>query len=441
MSLPVVSIIGRPNVGKSSLFNRMIKKKLAVVDEQSGVTRDRNLSQCEWRRRTFYLVDTGGMVPGSRDMMEQLILEQAQIAMDEADVVLFVVDCQTGVTDIDARIARQLLRTSKPVFLAVNKSDNDRYDLEANAFYSLGIEKLMPVSAISGRGIGDMLDEIVTRLPEAVVEPAPEGEIRVAVVGRPNVGKSSFVNYLLGENRHIVSEVPGTTRDSIDSPLVVDGRRYVLIDTAGLRKRSKVTESIEFYTTLRTLRAIQRCDVAVVLLDAAAGLNFQELKIIEEVGEARRGMVLAVNKWDIFDKDQRSADIYTQQIKATVPTYDYIPITFVSALSGQRVLKTLNVVDRVYGEFTRRIATPDLNQFLEEAVAKQPPAAVKGRWVRLFYMTQPQTAPPTFIIFSNYPKSIQESYLRYLSNRLRERFGFEGVPFTIKLKPRGKKSP
>lgn len=439
MPLPIVSIVGRPNVGKSSLFNRMIKKKLAVVDSESGVTRDRNFSICDWAGRDFCLVDTGGMVPGSKDAMERLILEQAQIATEQADVVLFAVDCQTGVTDIDGRIARELLRTKKPVILAVNKSDNDRYDLEANDFYSLGIETLFPVSAANGRGMGELLDEIIALLPDAEAEASSPEEIRVAVVGRPNVGKSSFVNCLLGEQRQIVSETPGTTRDSIDTPILVGGRRYILIDTAGLRRRSRVKESIEYYTTLRTVRAIQRCDVAVILLDAAEGLNFQELKIIEEVGEAGRGMVLAINKWDIFDKDEHSAEIYARQIAEAVPTYSYIPTIFVSALTGKRVQKTLALVDKVYAEYMRRIPTSTLNEFLVEAVGKQPPPATQGKWIKLLYMTQPDTAPPTFVIFCNYPRLIKEPYIRYLTNRMREQFGFAGTPLVIKLRARKKK--
>ena len=436
MSLPVVSIVGRPNVGKSSLFNRMIRKKLAVVDSEAGITRDRNFSLCEWVGHHFYLVDTGGMVPGTDDQMEKLILEQATIAMEEADLIIYVVDCQTGITDVDTRIARQLLRTEKPLLLLANKADNDRLELDANAFYSLGIETVLPVSATSGRGIGDMLDEVVRRLPEVSDETSEEGVIRVAVVGRPNVGKSSFVNFLLGENRHIVSNIPGTTRDSIDSPITIDGRRYILVDTAGLRRRSKVKESVEYYTTLRTVRAIQRCDIAIILLDANDGLNLQELKIIDEVSQANRGMVLAVNKWDIFDKDENSAQIYARQIKEAAPTYRYIPSIFISALTGQRVLKAMTLVDAVYEQYTRRIATSDLNDFLREAVEKQPPAAAKGKWIKLYYMTQVETAPPRFVIFCNYPKLIQEAYRRYLSNRLRERFGFEGIPIDFKLKSR-----
>jgi GTP-binding protein len=440
MAFPVVSIVGRPNVGKSSLFNRMIRQKLAVVDSQAGITRDRNFSLCEWAGREFYLIDTGGMVPGSADLMEQLILEQARIAMEEADLILYIVDCQTGITEVDTRIARQLLRTDKPVLLVANKADNDRLEHEGATFYSLGLDPVVPVSAANGRGMGDLLDEVIHRLPEMPrEEPAPEGVIRVAVVGRPNVGKSSFVNFLLGENRHIVSEIPGTTRDAIDSPVTIDGRRYILVDTAGLRKRSKVKENVEYYTTLRTVRAIQRCDIAVVLLDANEGLNLQELKIVEEVSEARRGMVLAVNKWDIFDKDENSAAIYARQIHETAPTYSYIPSIFISALKGTRVVKTLSMVDKVYEQYTRRIPTSDLNQFLEEAVKRQPPAAVKGRWIKLFYMTQVSTAPPVFVIFCNHPKMIQESYRRYLTNRLRERFGFEGIPIDFKIKARESK--
>lgn len=434
MALPVVAIVGRPNVGKSSLFNRFIRKKLAVIDSTPGVTRDRNFSLCEWSGRTFYLVDTSGMVPGSKDEMERLILDQAQIAVDEADVILFLVDCQTGINDIDARIARQLLKGKKPVILGVNKADNEILERDASVFYGLGFSEVFPVSAASGRSTGDLLDEIIHHLPESEEKEPGDEVIRVAVVGRPNVGKSSFVNRLLGENRHIVSPVPGTTRDSIDSPVMVGEQPFILIDTAGLRKRSKVKESVEYYTTLRTIRAIERCDVAVVLLDANEGLNFQELKIIEEVGEARRGMVLAVNKWDIFDKDPESVDIYTRQIREAAPTYDHVPIIFISSLTGQRVSKTMDLVTAVNGEFHKRIGTPELNQFLEEATARQTPAAVRGRWIKMHYMTQPEAAPPTFVIFCNYPKLIQESYLRYLTNRLRERFGFAGVPLLLKMK-------
>lgn len=437
MSLPIVSIVGRPNVGKSSLFNRLIHRRLAVVDSTSGVTRDRNFAVCEWNGREFYLVDTGGMVPGTADYMETLILEQAQIAMDEADVILFLVDGQTGITDIDSHIARRLLRSEKPVMLGVNKVDNERLELEAGEFHALGLDQVHTVSAAGGRGVGDLLDAMMGQLPEPIDEPVEVANIRIAVVGRPNVGKSSFVNSLLGEDRHIVSDIPGTTRDSIDSVVTIDGRTYTLIDTAGLRRRSRVKENIEYYTTLRSLRAIQRCDVAVILLDANEGLNFQELKIIDEVADAGRGMVLAVNKWDIFDKDENSAIIYARQLKEAMPTFSYIPSIFISALKGKRVHKTLSLVDRVHANYIRHLETAQLNAFLEEAVKRQPPPATKGKWIKLYYITQPETAPPMFVIFSNFPKYIQDPYRRYLTNRLREQFEFDGVPLRLKFKTRG----
>lgn len=438
MGLPIVAIVGRPNVGKSSLFNRFIRQKLAVVDGVSGVTRDRNFSICDWNGRDFYFVDTGGMVPGTDDYMEKLIMEQAQIATEEADLLLLVTDAQTGVTDIDARISRQLLRAKKPVILVVNKSDNDRLEMEANEFYALGFDKLFPVSAANGRGSGDLLDHIVAQFSPDEVEEVSDDIVRVAVVGRPNVGKSSFVNRLLGEERHIVSDIPGTTRDSVDSEITIDGKKYILIDTAGLRKRSKVKESIEYYTTLRTIKAIERCDVALVLLDANDGLNFQELKIIEEVAQARRGMVLAVNKWDAFEKDENSVAVYSRQLRESMPTYSYIPSIFMSALNGQRVVKAMALVDEVYAQYTKRLPTAELNAFLEEAVKRQPPPAVRGKWIKLYYITQAETAPPRFIIFSNFPKLIEEPYRRYLANRLREKFGFSGIPFEIKIKGRDK---
>ncbi len=439
MNIPIVAIVGRPNVGKSSLFNRLIRKRLAVVDSVSGVTRDRNFSVCDWSGKSFFLMDTGGMVPGTDDVMEKLILEQAQLAVEEADIILFLVDCQTGVTDIDSVISRQLLRTDTPVILGVNKTDNEKLSLDATEFYSLGLGGLFPVSAANGNGVGDLLDEIIDKLPDELPEEVDDGSIKVAVVGRPNVGKSSFVNNLLGEERHIVSDIPGTTRDSIDSIITEGDKTYTLIDTAGLRKRSKVKESIEYYTTLRSFRAIQRCDVALILLDANEGLNFQELKIIDEVADAGKAIIIAVNKWDIFDKDEKSAMIYTKQLQEAVPTYGYIPSTFISAITGQRVRKTLALIDSVYEEYTKRLDTSELNTFLEEAVRRQPPAATRGKWIKLYYITQPEVAPPTFVIFSNYPKMIQDAYHRYLTNRLRERFGFSGVPLRLKFKPRGKK--
>ncbi|MEZ5359470.1 MAG: ribosome biogenesis GTPase Der [Candidatus Zixiibacteriota bacterium] len=439
MQLPIVAIVGRPNVGKSSLFNRLIRQRLAIVDSVSGVTRDRNISMCDWSGRYFYIMDTGGMVPGTDDVMEQLIMEQAELAMSEADVILLLTDCKTGITDIDSHIARKLLRTNKPVILGVNKADNEQLGLDANEFYALGMEKLFAVSAANGRGVGDLLDEIISHLPDDLPDEVDDGTIKIAVVGRPNVGKSSFVNSLLGEERNIVSDIPGTTRDSIDSVFVSGDKTYTLIDTAGLRKRTKVKESIEYYTTLRSIRAIQRCDVALILLDANEGLNFQELKIIDEVAEAGRAMVIAVNKWDIFDKDENSAKFYAKQLQEAVPTFRYIPSIFISAKTGKRVNKTLELIDLVYSEFNKRLETPDLNTFLEEAVKRQPPAAVKGRWIKFFYITQPEVAPPTFVIFTNFPKLIQESYYRYLTNRLREQFGFTGVPLRLKFRARGKK--
>ncbi|MEE9441165.1 MAG: ribosome biogenesis GTPase Der [candidate division Zixibacteria bacterium] len=439
MPLPIVAIIGRPNVGKSSMFNRMIKQRLAVVDSASGVTRDRNFAPCDWNGREFYLVDTGGMVPGTDDQMEQLILEQAQIGLDEADIVIFMVDCQTGITELDSQIARQLLRAQKPIIISPNKADNEQLEIDASEFYSLGFERQFCVSAANGRGVGDLLDEIVRLLPETGDEVPEDSSIRIAVVGRPNVGKSSFVNCLLGEERHIVSEQPGTTRDSIDSVISVNNITYTLVDTAGLRKKSRVKENIEYYTTLRTIRAVQRCHVALILLDANEGLNVQELKIIDEVAEAGRGMVLTVNKWDIFDKDENSAAIYARQLAEAMPTFSYIPSIFISAKTGQRVVKTLSLIDRVYYEYNKRIDTSTLNKFLEGAVKRQPPPATKGKWIKFYYISQPDTGPPTFVVFSNYPQFIQDPYRRYLTNRLREQFGFEGIPLKFKFKKRSDK--
>nr|MBN2276260.1 ribosome biogenesis GTPase Der [candidate division Zixibacteria bacterium] len=434
MSLPLVTLIGRPNVGKSSLFNRFLRKKIAIVDDTPGITRDRNYSLCEWRGKEFYLVDTGGMIPGSKSGINRLVLEQSEISIDQADLVVLIVDCQAGADEIDEQIATRLQRAGKNVILLANKADSDSGELDIYEFMRLGLGEPLPISATGGRNIGEALDAIVDALPETDQQAEEASAIRIAVIGKPNVGKSLFINRLIGEERVIVSPVAGTTRDAVDTPFTLDGRKYVLIDTAGLRRKSKVTEAVEYFTTLRTLRAIEGCHVAVVLVDAQEGLSVQDLKVIEDAVEARRGLVLAVNKWDLVEKDHRTADIFTSQIKEFARTIAYLPIIYISALTGQRVIKTIDLVDRVYENWERRIPTPELNTLLEEIVQKQPPAAVQGKYVKLFYVTQPDIRPPTFIFFCNYPQSLQKSYLRYIENQIRSRYDFEGIPIRIKFR-------
>ena len=436
MSLATVAIVGRPNVGKSSLFNRILGKRLAVVDAFPGVTRDRNYATCEWYGREFLMVDTGGMMPESRDLMQRLTYDQAEFAVHEADLVLLVVDTQVGVDRTDQQLARRLLKADKPCLLVANKADNDQMARDTFEFMKLGLGEPYATSATNGRGVAEMLDEVVRRLPEDT-EPAAaeeEGVIRVALVGRPNSGKSSFINKLLGEDRHVVSPVAGTTRDSVDTPIEVDGRKYVLIDTAGLRRKYKVTENIEFYTYLRALKAIEGCHVAVILVDADAGLSAQDQHIIDEVMKRRRAGIIAVNKWDLIEKDSKTADAFSQDIRDKIARFDFLPIVYVSALTGQRVSKVLSYVDDVYAAYTRKVSTSELNDLLQKALARRKPPASHGKFIQLKYITQTEITPPTFVIFANHPKLVDKTYIRYISNQLRERFGFEGVPIRLKFR-------
>lgn len=436
MSTPLVAIIGQPNVGKSSLFNRFLSRRLAIVDDKPGVTRDRNYAVGEWNGRRFYLIDTGGMIPDSRSGLNRLVLEQSQTAVDQAQLVVFVVDNKVGPDDIDQKIARLLSKSEKKLIFLANKADNESEANDRFQFLSLGLGEPMPVSATSGYGVGDVLDAIAESLPSERSEGEESDAVRIAVIGRPNAGKSQFINKLIGQERVIVSDMPGTTRDSVDTPFEYDGKKYVLIDTAGLRKKARIKEDIEFYTSLRTLRAVENCDVALILIDAERGLEFQDLKIIEDAVEVRRAVVIAVNKWDLLEKDDRTVDQLKQAIRDKAKTFAYIPVVFISALTGQRVTKTLNYINSVYDNWLRRLATPDLNKFLEEITARKHPAAVQGKYIKFFYVSQPSVKPPTFVFFCNYPKLLQKSYLRYIENRLREKYDFSGVPIRIKVKKR-----
>jgi len=432
MSVPVVAIVGRPNVGKSSLFNRFLKKKLAVVDPESGVTRDRNYALCDWNGRPFRLVDTGGMVPGTRDALEKAILDQSDFAIHEADLVLLVVDVQVGPDQLDERLAGILHRSGKNCILVANKADDETLEREVYALSRLGLGDARPVSATAGLGIGELLDEIVERLPEPEsTEPVSDG-IRVALVGRPNVGKSSFINRLLGEERLIVSPTAGTTRDAVDTPFELDGQAYVLVDTAGLRRRYKVQENIEFYTNLRAERAIEDCHVAVVLVDAVDGFTSQDQRILAQVLEKRRPAVLVVNKWDLIEKDTHTADRFTVAIKEALARFSFVPLMYVSALTGQRIARVLEQVRKVHAEHNKKIPTSQLNELLRRAFARRKPPAKQGRYIQFNYVTQTEVAPPTFIFFTNHPQLVDKSYLNYLANQLRAEFGFEGTPIRLK---------
>ena len=435
MSIPTVAVIGRPNVGKSSLFNRFLQKRIAVVDEQAGVTRDRNYAICDWAGREFYLVDTGGIVPDSSDLMEKLITDQTDFAIHESDLILFIVDTQIGIDSVDMKIARSLKKEKKRCLLITNKVDNLEAELQIYEFMKLGLGDPIPVSATVGLGVGELLDKLVAALPEQDTDGSHiENEIRIALVGRPNVGKSSFINKLVGADRLIVSPIAGTTRDSVDTPFEYEGEHYTLIDTAGLRRKYKVQESVEFYTNLRTDRALETSDVALILIDAADKVSSQDQRILDKVTSIRRPAVIAVNKWDLIEKDTHTADKFTQDIQDIISMYSYIPIIYISAKTGQRLGKVINLLKEVHNENRKRIPTPDLNSFLERVTNKTHPPAKKGKYIRFYYMTQSEIAPPTFIFFSNFPELVDKSYISYLSNQLRQEFGFKGVSIRLKFK-------
>jgi len=435
MRLPTVAIVGRPNVGKSSLFNRFLKRNIAVVDKEPGVTRDRNYAVCDWNGIRFYLIDTGGIVPNSRNLMEKAITDQTDFAIHESDLVLFVVDAQVGPDTVDLKIARSLNRSGKSCLLVANKSDNEQIETEIFEFLKLGLGEPMPVAATVGRNVGELLDRLVSLLPASEEAAATDGEsIRVALVGRPNVGKSSFINKLVGSERLLVTPIAGTTRDSVDTPFELDGQQYTLIDTAGLRRKYKVSENIEFYTNLRADRAIESCDVVVVLIDATEGISAQDQRIMEKVMGVRRPAVLAVNKWDLIEKDAIAVKEFDKALKELLRRFSRLPVIYVSALTGQRVPKVLSLVKQVHAENHRRISTPELNDFLQSAVGKKHPPAKKGKYIRFYYVTQSEIAPPTFIFFSNYPELVDKTYMSYLNNQLRASFGFDGVPIRLKFR-------
>ncbi len=431
---PTVAIIGRPNVGKSTLFNRLIGRREAIVDAQPGVTRDRHFAAAEWNGRRFWLVDTGGLVPGSTDPLHQAIRTQVEQAVAESDVIVFLVDVEAGVHPADLEIAQYLRKAKRPVLLVANKCDQLPNDHRHLVFYELGLGEPFPVSAAVGKSSGDLLDRLVALLPgEGEVT---EGEaIRVAVVGRPNVGKSSLVNRLLGQDRLVVATEPGTTRDAIDTTLLHGDRRLIFVDTAGLRKRSKIEDDIEFYSTLRTSRAIERADVCVLVVDAKDGMHAQDLKIANDAWEKGTGVLVAVNKWDLIEeKDTNTAVRGERELKTKAPFLEFIPFYYVSAKTGQRVTKLLDAILVVAEERKKRVPTAEVNRVLETLLARQQPPQPVGESVRLFYATQVGTAPPRFAVVANRPEAIPESYTRYLHNGFREAWEFTGAPLTIKFR-------
>jgi len=433
MNVPVVALIGRPNVGKSALFNRIVGGQTAIVSDEAGTTRDRHFAEAEWNGRLFWLVDTGGVTHDPRAPMDVEIRKQVDQAIAEADLLLLVVDAKAGVHPMDSRVVDMLREARKPWLLVANKADDPR-STDFYEFYRLGAGDPIPVSATNGKNSGDLLDLVVEKMPTA--PPEAQDALRVAVVGRPNVGKSSFVNRLLGEERLVVSEVAGTTRDAIDTPMRYHERTIVFIDTAGLRRQSRVDDGIEFYSSLRSRRAIERADICLLMIDAVEGLQNQDLKIANLAWEAGRGLIVIVNKWDLKEKDDKTAAHFQRDATERVPFLGFVPFLFTSARTGQRVSRVLDQVLEVDAERSKRITTSQVNTTLEALIARRQPPQAAGREIKLLYATQVEVAPPTIAVFGNHPELLAEHYVRYLHNGFREAWGFTGSPLRIVLRRR-----
>ena len=440
MSKPVVAIVGRPNVGKSTLFNALAGEKIAIVKDTPGVTRDRIYADVTWLDKDFTLIDTGGIEPDSKDIILSQMREQAQIAIDTADVIIFITDVRQGLVDADSKVADMLRRSGKPVVLVVNKVDNfDKYMPDVYEFYNLGIGDPVPVSAASRLGLGDMLDVVAEHFPEGSAQEEEDDRPRIAIVGKPNVGKSSIVNRLLGENRVIVSDVAGTTRDAIDTEIVYNGKEYIFIDTAGLRRKNKIKEELERYSIIRTVTAVERADVVLMVIDATEGVTEQDAKIAGIAHERGKGIIIVVNKWDAIEKNDRTMREYENDIRQVLSFMPYAEIMYVSALTGQRLIKLYDMIDMVIENQTLRIATGVLNEIMTEAVAMQQPPSDKGKRLKLYYITQVSVKPPTFVIFVNDKELMHFSYTRYLENKIREAFGFRGTSLKFFIRERKEK--
>ncbi len=439
MGKPIVAIVGRPNVGKSTLFNIFANSRISIVEDTPGVTRDRLYAEGDWLDNQFMMVDTGGIEIMNSDAIAVSIRQQAEIAIKEADVILFVCDARSGIVQEDADVARILRKSGKPIVLAVNKADSPKQELNVYEFYNLGLGEPFPISAANHLGIGDLLDAVVAKFPQnkASVFDNDEDQIKVALIGRPNVGKSSIFNSLVGQERSIVSDVAGTTRDAIDTPVVRNGQKYLFIDTAGMRRKGKIDEPIEKYSIIRSLRAVDRSDVVLMVIDAVDGVTEQDKKIAGYAHEAGKGIVIVVNKWDAYEKDENSTLRYTETLRKELIFMQYAPVVYVSALTKQRIHRLPEVINYVAEQNAMRVATSVLNQVIADAVAINPPPTEKGQRLKILYATQVKIKPPTFVIFVNEPEIMHFSYQRYLENKLREAFGFEGTPLSMII--RGKK--
>lgn len=435
---PIVAIVGRPNVGKSTLFNRIIRKREAIVDDAPGITRDRKMAQTDWEGVPFLLMDTGGYTPGSQDIIEAGISRQVKLAIDEADVIIFLVDCTTGITDVDDTVAELLRKSDKPYILAVNKVEGEAKRLAASEFYRLGLGDPQTISALEGSEIGDLLSLIIEKIdnPQVEVEEPEDEAIRLAIVGKPNVGKSTFVNTILGEERLLVTDIPGTTRDAVDVRINFNKRELVLIDTAGLRRRTKVKESVEFYSNIRTHRVVEECDVACVFVDASEGVTQQDQRLIKAVVDQRKGIALIVNKWDLMKGNPELNQEFRDDLAMKLQGLDFVPVLFVSCHTKQRIHQVLELAVRIAEERDKRIPSSPLNQLIEEINRQYQPPAIGGKRVRIYYATQVKTKPPLFTVFTNFPEHVKDEYKRFFEKRIRAAFGFEGVPISLLFRKR-----
>ncbi|HKK76517.1 MAG TPA: ribosome biogenesis GTPase Der [Saprospiraceae bacterium] len=430
MSNTIVAVVGRPNVGKSTFYNRLIGERQAIIDDISGVTRDRQYGNTFWNGKNFTVVDTGGFVKNSEDVFESAIRSQVRIAIDEAAVIIFMVDVTTGITDLDEEVANMLRKSDKPVLLAVNKVDNSQRMFEANEFWSLGFEDTFFLSSLTGSGTGDLLDVVVEKLPEEV-EPEEDALPKFAIVGQPNVGKSSLTNALLGKDRNIVTDVAGTTRDSIHTHYNQFGKEFILVDTAGIRKKGKVHENLEFYSVMRAIKSIEDADICILMIDAQTGVESQDLAILRIAQKRNKGIVILVNKWDLVEKETNTAKEYKAEILRRIAPFTDVPVVFVSALTKQRIFKAMDAALEVYENRNRRIKTSRLNEVMQEAMERYSPPTYRGKYIKIKYVTQLPTYYPAFAFFCNYPKHIKEGYRNYLENQLREHFDFTGVPIGV----------
>lgn len=435
MAKPIVAIVGRPNVGKSTLFNRLAGHRIAIVEDTPGVTRDRIYADADWLRHNFKLIDTGGIEPKSDDIILAQMRRQAQVAMETADVIIFIVDGKTGLTDSDHEVAGMLRRSGKPIVLAVNKIDSFKDEDNAYEFFNLGLGNPITISASQGLGLGELLDEVVSHFPEYDVEEDPD-VVRVAFVGRPNVGKSSLINRLVGEERAIVSDIPGTTRDALDSYIETEEGKFILVDTAGLRRKSKVKAEIERYSVVRTLTAIERADVVVLMIDAVDGIADQDEKIIGYAHEMRKAIMVIVNKWDLIEKDEKTMDKYLKNLKSELNFLAYAPFLFISALTGQRTHKVLAMAQECYSNYTKKIGTGVLNDVIGKALMMKEPPVIGTKRLKIYYGTQTGVKPPTFVFFVNDPECLHFSYARYIENQLRDNFDFKGTGIKIEYRER-----